>query len=63
VSASQLVWTATSGTMTIDAVNGNQVTMHVHAEMVPGPPWVIGPPPMGTFTLDVTVTVDNVTRN
>lgn len=58
-------WKATSGTLTIDAIDGNRVTFHVtNARMVPGAPFIYGPPAIGSFTLNfsgfVTVAINNV---
>lgn len=59
----QLIWTATSGTLTIDSISENSVTFHVdNAAMQPGAPFPIGPPAMGSFTMTVQATVTEIMR-
>jgi hypothetical protein len=51
-------WMAESGTVTIDAVDGNRVSLHLTARMVPGGVFPFGPPAMGSFTVNATVTAE-----
>lgn len=57
-------WKATSGTLTIDAIDGNQVTFRVtNARMEPGLPFIFGPPAAGSFTLNFTGVVQVAINN
>jgi hypothetical protein len=56
-------WKAESGTMTIESIEGDRVQVRFNnAAMVPGAPFLFGPPPLGTFTINATLTIDPVTR-
>lgn len=58
-SPSLKTWKADSGTVTVDAVDGNRVSLHIsNARMVPGGVFPYGPPAMGSFTLNGTVTAE-----
>lgn len=57
-------WTAQSGTITVESVVGDSYRVRISdAQMVPGPPFIYGPPPLGTFTLNYTLTIDAIVRN
>lgn len=61
---SQQIWEAASGTITIESIEGTTYRIRIaDAHMVPGAPFIFGPPPLGTFTLNATVTIDTVTSN
>lgn len=56
-------WRPASGTLTIEAVEGNRVEFHFVGNMVPYPLGSFGEQPTGSFTLDARGVIENVVRS